>query len=67
VQWTMELQALGFASMLATTLPSGLVSYWLRRHHRHLLTDFLKREEEDEMLSYDLMAVKGTHHRYGRR
>jgi hypothetical protein len=51
--------------MLATILPS--VSYWLKRHHRHLLTDFLEREEEVEMLPYGSMAVRYNHHTYGRR
>jgi hypothetical protein len=58
----MELWALGFASMRATTLPSVP---GLKRHYSRLLTDFLKREEEGAMSLSGLVAMNCNHRMYG--
>ena len=62
----MALWVSDFETMLATALLSVPANSRRKKHHRHLLTDSLKREEEGEQLSYGLMAVS-THRRYGQQ
>jgi hypothetical protein len=62
----MALWVSGFARMLVAAFLSVLVSSRMKKHRRHLLTGFLKQEEEGEMLPHGLMAMRCNHRRCAR-